>query len=82
MTIDEICEFLELPVSEKRRIFRAYNIARTETEVEHYLERYKMLALIEDEDDWNEREANQTIHEMVEAQEMFWQRDYNDRASF
>jgi len=82
MTIDEICEFLELPVSEKKRIFRAYNVARTETEVEHYLERYKMLALIEDEDDWNEREANQTIHEMVEAQEMFWQRDYNDRASF
>jgi hypothetical protein len=82
MTIDEICEFLELPVSEKKRIFRAYNVARTETEVEHYLERYKMLALIEDQDDWNEREANQTIHEMVEAQEMFWQRDYNDRASF
>jgi hypothetical protein len=82
MTIDEICEFLELPVSEKKRIFRAYNVARTETEVEHYLERYKMLALIEDEEDWNEREANQTIHEMVEAQEMFWQRDYNDRASF
>ena len=82
MTIDEICEFLELPVSEKKRIFRAYNVARTETKVEHYLERYKMLALIEDEDDWNEREANQTIHEMVEAQEMFWQRDYNDRASF
>ena len=81
MTIDEICEFLELPVSEKKRIFRAYNVARTETEVEHYLERYKMLALIEDQDDWNEREANQTIHEMVEAQEMFWQRDYNDRAS-
>ena len=82
MTIDEICEFLELPVSEKKRIFRAYNVARTETEVEHYLERYKMLALIEDHDDWNEREANQTIHELVEAQEMFWQRDYNDRASF
>jgi hypothetical protein len=82
MTIDEICVFLELPVSEKKRIFRAYNVARTETEVEHYLERYKMLALIEDEEDWNEREANQTIHEMVEAQEMFWQRDYNDRASF
>ena len=82
MTIDEICEFLELPVSEKKRIFRAYNVALTETEVEHYLERYKMLALIEDQDDWNEREANQTIHEMVEAQEMFWQRDYNDRASF
>ena len=82
MTIDEICEFLELPLSEKKRIFRAYNVARTETEVEHYLERYKMLALIEDQDDWNEREANQTIHEMVEAQEMFWQRDYNDRASF
>jgi hypothetical protein len=82
MTIDEICEFLELPVSEKRRIFRAYNIARTDTEVEHYLERYKMLALIDDEDDWNEREANQTIHEMVEAQEMFWQRDYNDATSF
>lgn len=82
MTIDEICEFLELPVSEKKRIFRAYNVARTETEVEHYLERYKMLALIEDEEDWNEQEANQTIHEMVEAQEMFWQRDYNDRASF
>jgi len=82
MTIDEICEFLELPVSEKKRIFRAYNVARTETEVEHYLERYKMLALIEDQDDWNEREANQTIHEMVEAQEMFWQRDYNDRKSF
>ena len=82
MTIDEICEFLELPVSEKKRIFRAYNVARTETEVEHYLERYKMLALIADQDDWNEREANQTIHEMVEAQEMFWQRDYNDRASF
>ena len=82
MTIDEICEFLELPVSEKKRIFRAYNFARTETEVEHYLERYKMLALIEDQDDWNEREANQTIHEMVEAQEMFWHRDYNDRASF
>lgn len=82
MTIDEICEFLELPVSEKKRIFRAYNVARTETEVEHYLERYKMLALIEDQEDWNEREANQTIHEMVEAQEMFWQRDYNDRASF
>lgn len=82
MTIDEICEFLELPVSEKKRIFRAYNIARTDTEVEHYLERYKMLALIDDEDDWNEREANQTIHEMVEAQEMFWQRDYNDATSF
>ena len=82
MTIDEICEFLELPVSEKKRIFRAYNVARTETEVEHYLERYKMLALIEDQDDWNEREANQTIHEMVESQEMFWQRDYNDRKSF
>ena len=82
MTIDEICEFLELPVSEKKRIFRAYNVARTETEVEHYLERYKMLALIEDEEDWNEQEANQTIHEMVEAQEMFWQRDYNDRKSF
>jgi len=82
MTIDEICECLERPVSEKKRIFRAYNVARTETEIEHYLERYKMLALIEDEDDWNEREANQTIHEMVEAQEMFWQRDYNDRASF
>lgn len=82
MTIDEICEFLELPVSEKKRIFRAYNVARTETEVDHYAERYKMLALIEDQDDWNEREANQTIHEMVEAQEMFWQRDYNDRASF
>ena len=82
MNIDENCEFLELPVSEKKRIFRAYNVARTETEVEHYLERYKMLALIEDQDDWNEREANQTIHEMVEAQEMFWQRDYNDRASF
>ena len=76
MTIDEICEFLELPVSEKKRIFRAYNVARTETEVEHYLERYKILALIEDQDDWNEREANQTIHEMVEAQEMFWQRDH------
>ena len=82
MTIDEICEFLELPVSAKKRIFRAYNVARTETEVEHYLERYKILALIEDEDDWNEREANQTIHEMVEAQEMFWQRDYNDGTSF
>ncbi len=82
MTIEEICEFLELPVSAKKRIFRAYNVARTETEVEHYLERYKMLALIEDDEDWNEREANQTIHEMVEAQEMFWQRDYNDGTSF
>ena len=82
MTIDEICEFLELPVSEKKRIFRAYNVARTETEVEHYLERYKMLAVSEDEDDWNEREAIQTIHEMVEAQEMFGQRDYNDATSF
>ena len=82
MTIDEICEFLELPVSEKKRIFRAYNVARTETEVDHYTERYKMLALIEDHEDWNEREANQTIHEMVEAGEMFWQRDYNDGTSF
>ena len=79
MTIDEICEFLELPVSEKKRIFRAYNVARTETEVEHYLERYKMLALIEDEEDWNEREANQTIHEMVEAQEMFLDRDWETK---
>ena len=81
MTIDEICEFLELPVSEKRRSFRAYNVARTETEIEHYLERYKMLALIEDEDDWNEREANQTIHEMVEAEETFWQQGYDGGTS-
>ena len=40
-----------------------------------------MLALIDDQDDWNERQANQTIHEMVEAGEMFWQQDYDGGTS-